>query len=291
MLSVIVGTSKHILDDGELGLLVAYDGWGMPPSHRISSRGHNQHGETDLGFRLDPRFGTIVFEIPASDLSEMYTKRSALLSYFNPKNDLKLLWELPNGKNRQINCVYSGDMTLPWDANTYATQRIAITLKASDPTFYDPAQALTTIPGDSGGTPWAIAWSIPWTLGGTGVNVSRSINYEGTFLTYPIVTINGPITDPVVTNTTTGEKLDFTGTTLLINEWLQIDTRYGLKTVVDELGVNQISALSDDSDLSTFHIAPDNEAPGGVNAISFTGSSAGEATNVKVQFYTRYVGL
>ena len=35
---------------------------------------------------------------------------------------------------------------------------------------------------------------------------------QGTVLTYPTLTITGPITNPVVTNTTTGEAISFTGT-------------------------------------------------------------------------------
>jgi hypothetical protein len=78
----------------------------------------------------------------------------------------------------------------------------------------------------------------------------------------------GPITSPVITNAITGDKLDFTGTTIVGGASYTIDCRYGQKTVVDSAGANQISKLTSDSDLSTFCLLPDPDAPGGANTLS-----------------------
>jgi hypothetical protein len=95
----------------------------------------------------------------------------------------------------------------------------------------------------------------------------------------------------VVTNVTTGETLNFAGYSLAAGQTLTIDCRDGLKTVTREDGSNQIAQLTDTSDLATFHLAADPDAPGGVNTISVAGSAATAATEVYLQFNARYIGL
>ncbi len=118
-----------------------------------------------------------------------------------------------------------------------------------------------------------------------------NIPYTGTWLTYPKIIITGPLNDAVITNQETGDKLQL-DYHIPSGRTVTIDLSYGVKTVVDDLGTNLIGVLSSDSDLATFHIAPDPEANEGVNHISVagTGESAG-TTQVEVQFYNRYIGI
>ncbi len=117
------------------------------------------------------------------------------------------------------------------------------------------------------------------------------ITYNGTWLTYPKIIITGPINDLIITNLDTGEKLEF-DYNIPSGRVVTIDLSYGVKTIEDDLGTNLLGALTPDSDLATFHIAPDPEVPGGLNHISFAGSgeSAG-VTQTEIQFYTRYIGI
>lgn len=117
------------------------------------------------------------------------------------------------------------------------------------------------------------------------------VNYAGDWPEYPIVRINGPISDPIVTNTSTGETLDFTGHSIGSADYYEIDTRGGYKTVRNSGGDIKIGDLSEDSDLETFHLAPDQEATGGVNVLVFSGTAIGTATNVVVTYYNRYTGF
>ena len=105
------------------------------------------------------------------------------------------------------------------------------------------------------------------------------------------VRITGPITDAVITNNATSEKLDFTGTTIAAGDYYEIDCRYGYKTVVDSTGANQIADLTSDSDLVSFHIAPDPEVGGGINSITITGTSITAATTAFVSGKTRLIGV
>jgi hypothetical protein len=265
----------------------------MPPQHNITERGPLQHGSTYRGYRLDERLINLVFllEASAGDLASMYDQRAPLLDLFKPSRDLKLRFDLPNGKTRQIDIRYNSDMSMPWRVDDWAHQKFAITLKATDPTFYDPVINSVSLNLSAGGTPWAIPWAIGWTIGGSTLNQVTPITYTGSFLSYPVIQIVGPITDAVMTNEATGDKLDFTGTTIGAGHYYTIDCRYGQKTVIDDLAVDQIGKLTSGSNLATFHIADDEEAPGGINSIRLAGTGASTTTQGYLQFYTRYIGL
>lgn len=123
------------------------------------------------------------------------------------------------------------------------------------------------------------------------ISASKSLSYPGSWRAFPVITITGPITDPVLTNASLGEKLDLTGVTIAAEEYYVIDCRYGYKTVTDHVLDNKIADLTDDSDLATFRIAPDPEVPGGVNVFSLTGTSTTSATQVDIDYHEQYLGL
>lgn len=117
---------------------------------------------------------------------------------------------------------------------------------------------------------------------------SLSLAYEGDLPEYPVIVINGPISDPILTNTTTGETLDFTGYTIGSADFYTIDLRYGSKTVRNSGGDNRIGQLSNDSDLATFHVEPAPVAAGGTNVFSLSGTATGTATAAVITYYNRY---
>lgn len=122
------------------------------------------------------------------------------------------------------------------------------------------------------------------TLVGSAYNTN--IVYDGDFDSYPIITITGPISNPVITNTTTGDTLNFTGGTVGTSEVWTIDTRYGYKSAL--FGTTSIEQyLSTDSDLSTFRLVAAPLATGGTNTILVQGSDAGTAALISIA-YTKY---
>jgi hypothetical protein len=133
---------------------------------------------------------------------------------------------------------------------------------------------------------------IPWVqTGDIQIEVTEPITYTGDWLTYPTIIIDGPGDNTVIENVTTNETLSFTNT-LLVNQVRTIDLSYGQKTVLAEGGVNKISELSEASDLATFHIAPDPEAPDGVNVFRISmPSRAGNSSRIRLQYYNRYLSL
>ena len=123
------------------------------------------------------------------------------------------------------------------------------------------------------------------------INKVAEVTYNGTWHTYPIIYIYGPINYPTIYNHTTQEKVQlevFIG----YGQSATINLQYGNKTMLSNSGQNLFRYLSYDSDIGSFHIAPSPEAPGGVNQLQVTGSFGviGE-TNVVIEYYTRYIGI
>lgn len=292
-LTATIGGVTYTLHDvsGQLQW-VGEDGWGMSPVRRITDRGPLQHGDSDIDFRLEPRIGMLKLLAPASDLAGHWNIRSTLLQIFRPSNTaIQLLWGLDNGAQRQIDGHYVGDLSFGSDARMGFNQTAVVQLRAADPTFYDP-NLQAVVYGVGGGTgAWSFPLSFPGSFGGSTVNQTRTIAYAGTWRTYPIVIIGGPITSPVVINLTTGDKLDFTGITINTGDHYTINCRPGVKTVVNDAGTNKIADLSDDSDLQTFSLEANPEAAGGLNDVKVTGTGANATTEVYLQYYTRYVGI
>lgn len=291
MLSVLIRGTEYSLDDDTICRLKSHDGWGVPPNHRLTERGPNQHGDTDLGMRLDPRIGTIIVQLPVQTMATMYERRDQLVDIFSPANDLTLKWALDYG-TRYIDGHVSSEMSLPIDQRLWSAQIVTVRIRCADPTFYAlPAQVVTFALGGSGDA-FAVPMAIPWPIGTSTLDQTVQVTYAGNWRSHPHrIRIVGPITNPVITNETTEEVLDFTGTTIAAGEYFDIDCRYGYKTIIDQDGDNQIATLTEDSDLATFHLAPHPEAVDGINDINVSGSAVNEATEVYLNYYTRYLGL
>ena len=268
------------------------DNWGMAPVRRITDRGPLQHGDSDIDFRLEPRIGMLKLLAQAASASAHWDIRTTLRRIFRPSNTaIKLCWTLDNGSVRQIDVHFAGDLTFSSDSRLGYNQTAVVQLRAPDPTFYDPTQQAVIYGVGAGSGAFSFPLSWPASFGGSTVNQTKTIAYAGEWRTYPVVLIKGPITSPVITNVTTGDKLDFTGITVSAGDTYTIDCSSGVKTVVNASGTNKIADLSDDSDLATFSLEADPEAVGGMNDVGVTGTSANATTEIYLRYYVKYLGI
>ena len=288
MISWIVNNISYSLDDRTNFYMMNHEGLLSIPLHRLSERGPLQHGVTDRGYRLDPRTVILSMGINGTDSSDFYTKRSTLASIFKPSNTAGYLRYVNGTTTRQLDChciaIQEGERSNYW-------QNIAIALLCPDPTWYDPTVNEVYFALGGGEDTLEVPMEVPMLVGSTSLVSNQSITYNGDFRAFPVIGIYGPITSPKITNNTTGDTLDFAGTTIAAGDWYTIDCRYGYKTVEDQDGANAISDLSTDSDIATFSIEATPQAVNGVNSFTVTGDSVTSATNIKVAYYTRYLGV
>lgn len=279
------------LDGDTLCRVLATDGTGAAPLHTLVRRGPMQHGETVYDFRLDPRRVMLSLLLCGATQAEVFAKRAALVRLFRASaNPLQVRWTLPDGSVRQLDCHYVSNLTLPTDASSVFAIKAGVVLEAPDPTFYDPVLTVKNWVATPQ-TATAVPLNVAWAVGAAQINLNPAVTYTGTWRTYPTVVIQGPVTAPRIRNDSTGEQLSFPHLALSAGQTRVIDCHYGRKTVVDGNGQNCIGDLSPDSDLTSFHIAPDTETPSGINFMRITGSGTTFDTAVWLIYHTRYVGI
>lgn len=262
------------------------DGFGMPPLHRISERGPLQHGESDRGYRLDPRLIQLVLKLRTNGWESTYARRQELLSFVSPMTPMSLRFTQPDGTVRQIegHCVDGPDFATK-DRLRDRFQRAALRILCPDPAWYDPERQSVRATGGGGGEGFSFPMAVPWTFGGDVIDTEVVIEYAGNWLDYPEIVIVGPIENARIEHMETGEVLEFGGPLIENGDTYTLDLRYGRKTVVDGAGANKIAELTAESDLAAWHLRP------GSNTIRFSGINASANTSITLRWYNRFLGV
>jgi hypothetical protein len=261
----------------------------MAPSHRITQRGPFQDGDTDVDFRLDPRVLALPFVAPASDADESFAVRNALLQVFKPGNDTwQIIVTFGVAKNRVIDVKSVGGLTMDTDAKDF-TVRGVIQLRAADPVWSDRYVTAVNLTATVFGTPTPYPKPYPVPYGAGSVNNIVTVNYLGSWATYPTIQCTGPATDLTIVDGL-GNLIVFDSIIPAGQTWT-IDLGYGAKTVIDQNGVNQFGALNINSDIVNWGIFPDPTVLDGVNTISVSATDTTTATMVAMYYSSRYIGV
>ena len=278
--------------------VISVSGIGPAGVRLLEESAGQQHGATIRGGRLDARTINMALVLTTETAAEADTARQEIQAWFALlPGALTLACTRDDGEVRLIDVWVAGMVDTPIDTDSRAPgyQKLAVQFRAPDPTWYEGLVEYWSILGGaaSGQRGFAIPMTIDWAqVTQTYIDARESLTYGGTWYEYPLITLYGPGTGWTLTNETTGDVLDLPTLTLTAGEWVEIDLRYGHKSVTDDAGANLIGELSTDSDLATWHLAPAPAAENGVNQIVLeVGSGATDATGVRLAFYNRYVGL
>jgi hypothetical protein len=268
------------------------ENFGMAPLHMITSRSPVQHGDTTLDFRLDPRIIQIPLLVECETLQEQYDQRNYLLQIFKPSNtDGTLIVEYPDGRQRYITTRVLGGLNFNMETSAGYSIRAVVRLRCSDPTWYNPEQYTLPIVTIAG-TQTAYPKVYPTTYGITSFGGSFDIAYAGSWLSYPIITATGPITNFSITNTSSGQNITLDpGTVIAGGTSLRFDLRYGFKTVTDQAGVNRIGLVDSSSELAQFAIFPAPDVANGINTLVVSGTGTTTASSVYLSYYDRFIGI
>ncbi len=267
------------------------DGLDMPPFEIETSRAPNQHGADVEQVRADARsIGLTVLVRTGDDPSTVKRQLSTIWSPLAGDARLRII-NLVTGavhEAREVRYQERMDSTRwPWAVGYVKT---VVRFVAHDPWLYDPEQRTIRFDLGAGTQTFAVPTPVPTGVGSSTLAGSYRIEYKGTWMARPVVTILGPITTPIITNTSTGDRLAFkAGVTIPAGGRYVIDCREGVLTVRDGNGALRTNELTDDSNLSTFRIATTPDAPGGVNIITASGSGVTTATAVYVSFHPRFL--
>ncbi len=280
--------------------VMSFSGFGTPPIEYITQRGPFQDGETVKDFFLRPRVIQMLLRQNFCDRDGWWGGRASILDEIRPNRQATATAVLPgvlrmvktDGSVRDLNVfIQEGLRFEPRQSNQWDEWSFQEILRfiAHNPIIFDPTRVdfAFTIVLDAD---LVFPITFPITFGAGEIDLTPNINYTGTWSSLPIIVVTGPIEDFRIDNITTGEKLEFSAD-VDPGRIVTIDTTEGVKTVTDDLGNNLIGILTSDSDLATFHIAPDPEAPLGVNAMRLRGMHPTAATEVEVRYFTRFFGI
>ncbi len=293
--SNILGETITFVDPYILG---AITGLGMPGVAHASERFAQQDGESLRHIALGPRMLSVPFEILASSYATMWNVKRDLYGFLSAVKS-KYVWkaELPDGSVRCLDTYYTGELSMPFDPVWGPLVHKDIgQWTAYDPTWYDPESVLWAF--SVGGGAGSFGWE-PSGLGydaGFGASEADgtpvSFEYHGTWRAYPVITLMGPMTAPVILNQTTGLVLAFdAGYIIEPGEMVTIDLKQGYKTVTHSVAGNILDKLTEDSDIGTWHIAEHPYAMGGINSIGVAFTDGNPASRVYIRFNTRYLAV
>ena len=291
-IDLLRGSTVFSLSDGVLCKCTGIQGVGLLQSERMTEQGPLQHGVTDRGFRAQQRLIRLMLFFQVADPSAYWWRRNALNSALEPTTELaQLRFSLGNSTRRQISCSVLGS-AMDMQPDAAGGLSFAVDFMCPNPAFSDPAGKSVTFGIDYSSKTFQIPMIIPLGIGQSTIDDSKVIRYGGSWRSYPYrIRIVGPITNCVITNTSTGEKLDFTGTSIAAADYYDLDLRYTYKTVVDSSGTNKIADLTDDSDLTSWHLATRREVASGDNVLTVTGSGATTSTEIYISYYEYFNGI
>jgi hypothetical protein len=281
-------------------LLFGVGGQGMPPIEYLMERGPHQHGETIRDYRLQPRVMQMVYRKNGNSRQGHWDNRFDLLDVMRPNRQTsrgrpapgKLRKVLPNGAIRDIDVfIQQGpdfEQSGEWDEWSFET---VMRLIAPEPTFYAPQVVeIEVTPEAESELGYPAGYPVAYGEGGA-FDQTFNLTYSGTWDAHPVIYLTGPLTEVIIENLTTDEKLEFTYN-IPAGRIVTVDLRYLHKTIINDLGVKLgTGVLTSDSDFGTFHLATHPEAPNGVNQIRIAGEGTIAVSQVQFSYHTRFIGI
>jgi phage-related protein len=264
------------------------------------TRAPYQDGSTYLDCTLDTRTisieGAIVDKQAWGDVDE---ERLELIRLMNPKSgqgELLITLPGPGGVDYTYKCNAIPRSAPRMGNRGQGFQRFQVQFYCTDPYLYatnDSEQELQVFGvgfyvGSSGTDLFYVSVADPKYFGllGSINGSSDNINNEG-HVSCPVrIRFTGPATNPKVLLSETGEYVQVTKT-LLINDYIDIDTAFGVKTVMlyTAIGATYTNANQYLNLASTFFQL----APGG-NTLTFSESGGSAGSSAVIEWTKRYLG-
>jgi len=277
--------------------LLSLAGLGNPNINYTTQKSFFMDGEVVTNFVVEPRQLTFPFlgnNEAVEDRIDFWNLRKRILRFLSPVNGAMVFQiTLDDHTVYELSNVYpTNGLTL--DGNTFSQDRndgrIEEGLKL---TAYDPIWRQMPI-NSSGvlvpvvGEDLIFPIEFPISFGVSGANFTEAIDYEGTWRSYPKITIQGPYTTATLTNSATGASFTLINAiTSAEQRIIDLTDPIAGFTVVDGLGNNKISELNLTSNLTQFYLMPDttNTITGVMNG------GSGSLTRLTIEWYTKWLGI
>lgn len=239
-----------------------------------------QDGETHLDTILQPRFIDLEGSILKTDLREMKSYRKHISRVCNPKLGLgKITLEL-DGDIKEIFGVLDGSPTFP-ERGRNVWQKFLITWKCPNPYWRDPKEVSRALRAYEGKFTFPFTFPVQFGIEGD----VTTLQNDGDTSTPVTISIQGPISRPMIENRTTGKHITV-NTTLSPEEILYIDTSRQHKRVEIYKGNQIIRAMGYLDHNSDFW-----ELEVGKNEIRYRADEGLAEAIAAISWHNQYVGI
>jgi len=266
------------------------DGYGMSPIEYVTQRGPFQHGETVLAAWLRPRTIDVIVRIQGCTRIEYWNIRRTLIDMFRPNRTPTLQpgilrKYMANGLVREWFVFPGGGLSFPshdpnqWDEYSI---RDLIRFTCYDPVARDPVpkSVVFTLGGGSAQFPL----QFPFTITGGGSGDTKTVVSNGTWDTFPSISIIGPASSVIITNLTTNEHIALSYN-IPASHTVAMNLAYGAKSIMLDDTTNLVGFITPDSDIGTFHLRP------GSNSVQVIASGTTAATQTALTWFDKDIGV
>ncbi|MGE3267148.1 MAG: hypothetical protein AB7P40_00275 [Chloroflexota bacterium] len=278
----------HSLDDGET---IRYTrgsvGLGLPPLDIVRSEVPYQPGSRVRRVRTTERELTLPFLLQADAYADLRTQKQVMQRYLWSSDaegdDVRygyLRFTLVTGDTRQIRALYLEGLEGDTSQQYVTWEDIALTFLCPDGWFEDISDTVVTFTKGAAAVTWFGRPWFPFTLLGSTLIDSVSVDNTGDLEAWPIWTLTGPANSPVFRNLTTGAILSIPYN-VPAGGTLTIDTRPGYRRVVDQTGNSRYGVIPAGSTLWSL--------ARGLNQISVSAGSTTTATALTMNYRRRYL--
>ena len=267
--------------DDTYKLLKEYVGFTVAEAQYRVTESPYQDGTTLLDTNLTPRKISIPLMVTAPTIGDVQIAVAYLARLFNPKPGLGVLkFTYENGDSYYLNCV---GMVVPSPTvRGQSYQLVTLNITAHDPFWYGDYQVASLGTASAATFPLVFPFTLPSNLARSTLINNGDSNAEVE------VVITGDVTNPKITNSTTGEFFQFT-LNMDTNDVMKITTGFGNKTVTwtDSSGgggpINGFRYLNADSIF--WQLQP------GPNTIVFSSDAVNTNTTVSITWRDKYSGV
>ena len=280
-------------------LMQSIDGLGLPPIQHWTTRSPYQDGRSHWGYAIQPRVINMVLYSRGCDRADMYAKRRANIVMLSPRNGPhKLRLITPDLLKYELHDVWvNNGYTLSSQDQPMPQRQVgAVQLVANDPIWKwvnspldgdesRDADGRTCITDDA----WTLTGELtlpftgPYLLGTTVGENTLTCTNDGSWATKPVITMEGPVYDFIISNATNGYILSWDGYQVAAAETITIDIPG--KTVTSSVSGDVSTYLSGDT--GSFALDP------GANTLDVyaSGGVVNLTTEVSVCWYVELLGV
>lgn len=215
----------HVLDGSEGVNVLDATVVGAPTVEISSAAVPFRDGQRTRQVRRDRTSVEMALEVAGANASEVQQRLDLVRRWLDPsRGEVRYRLRREDGAVRDLWCRMSGGLDYDYQRGYVVFQDVDLTLEAvDDPFFYDtdPTEVVYTTGAPLGffATPF-----LPVRLTSSAVLASPIVANSGTAKAWPVWTITGPGTDPIIRNLTTGKTIAF-GYSLGAGQTIIVDTR------------------------------------------------------------------